>query len=64
MGKKLVNISAMDHCGGILHFRNTQIGMYGMPKLQKHFFEMEFSDLKEFEVYTVLKNYSWVCRQD
>lgn len=54
----------MDHCSGILHFKSTQIGMYGMPKLQKHFFEVEFSDFKEFEVYTILKNYSWVCRQD
>lgn len=54
----------MDHCSGILHFKSTQIGLYGMPKLQKHLFKMEFSDFKELEFCTILKNYSWICRQD
>jgi len=33
----------MYHHSGILHFKNTEMGMYSMPKLHKHLFKMEFS---------------------
>lgn len=43
---------------GILHFKNTQIGMYSMPKLHKHLFKMEFSlaTLRSLDFIPSLKN--------
>lgn len=47
----------------ILHFRNTQIGMYSMPKLHKHLFKMEFSlaTLRSLNFIPSLKNMVWLA---